>query len=285
MKLLVDGAQLQCTQGSKPSALSIPPTNIGLVSDRTVATVADFAPVTNIAAFGTCSATGQACVPAPSRWHGETSALEINGVPALTEQSFCACTAGGTIRPVTAGHDIVDVVTLGRGGTTAGGPDRSEASPIKPNRKKESHSDSPSDKQEGETFIYQLRLHDERHEPCAAVAYRLELESGEVIRGTTDGAGLIKHQLPKRRQCLRVVYTPRDQGIEITREIVVVTEMTSGADYLAQLRNMGFDENDEHRTILSFQAAHPDLALTGALDEKTRTAIREMLDGQMKRGA
>ena len=36
MKRLVDDAQLQCTQGSKMSSLTIPPTNIGLVSERTI---------------------------------------------------------------------------------------------------------------------------------------------------------------------------------------------------------------------------------------------------------
>ncbi|WP_394838103.1 DUF4280 domain-containing protein [Pendulispora rubella] len=285
MKLLVDGAQLQCTHGSKNSELAVPPTNVGLVGQATIATIADFAPVTNIAAFGTCSATGGACVPATSRWFGESAAFEINGVPALTEQSFCACTAGGTIRPVAAGQDLLEVTALGRGGTTAGGPDKSEASSNNPKEKKKPHERSPAAQPEIETFMYQLRLHDERHEPCAAVGYRLELESGEIIQGTTDGAGLIQQQLPKRRQSIRVVYAPRDPKFEIVRDVVVVPELTSGADYLAQLRNMGFDESDEHRTILSFQAAHPDLALTGALDEKTRTAIREMNDGQLKRGA
>ncbi|WP_394848620.1 DUF4280 domain-containing protein [Pendulispora brunnea] len=113
MKLLVDGAQLQCTHGSKTSALSVPPTNIGLVSKATIATVADFAPVTNIPSFGTCSATGQGCVPATSRWSGATSLFEINGVPALTEQSFCVCTAGGTIRAVTAGQDRLEILPSG----------------------------------------------------------------------------------------------------------------------------------------------------------------------------
>ena len=53
-KLVVHGAVLQCTMGMAPGSLSILPTNATQGDQQNAATVMDFQPTVNIAAFGMC---------------------------------------------------------------------------------------------------------------------------------------------------------------------------------------------------------------------------------------
>ncbi|WXB20264.1 DUF4280 domain-containing protein [Pendulispora albinea] len=263
--------------------------SLGVVGDASMATSQDALPLINLPSFGTCSATALACVPAPPPppappWSKTSDVFEIDGFPVLTEASKCACQLGGTIQSASAEQSVVEIASPGGGGTEKAGPWHDEASANEKNEKARELARVRDS--ETETFSYELRLHDDHHDPCGSTPYRLELESGQTLRGTTDGSGLIQQRLPKRRQTIRIVYAPgRPSGANETervREITVIPETTSGDDYIAHLRNFGFDEADEQRTLLSFQAAHPELVLSGALDEKTRAAIRAMLDGQMK---
>ena len=50
---------------------------------------------------------------------------------------------------------------------------------------------------------------------------------------------------------------------------------------MTHLKNMGFyDEGDDQEvTLIRFQAAHPGLEITGTLDQKTKDAIKEIVEG------
>src|SRR5260370_39169608 len=52
-KLVVSGAKLKCSQGTSPSSLTVLP-GIADAKDNPLATVNDYKPMVNIAAFGMC---------------------------------------------------------------------------------------------------------------------------------------------------------------------------------------------------------------------------------------
>ncbi len=143
--------------------------------------------------------------------------------------------------------------------------------------------EKPVDERE-ETFLYRLRLHDARYERCGSIPYRLELTSGEIVRKETDSTGLLTQRLPKRHQTIRVAYTPPGSDVEIAREVIVIPETKTDADYMDHLRNMGFGGQDEQSIIIAFQAAHRELSFTGTLYDDTKAAIGSMVTGQLKSG-
>ena len=113
-KLVVHGAQLKCSQGSSPSSLSLA-TRKTSGSDIVAATIDDFVPVQNIAAFGSCLTqanpqvaaatsaaqgvlTPQPCIPVTTApWSPGATKTTIDGRPALVTGSTCNCTWSGTI--------------------------------------------------------------------------------------------------------------------------------------------------------------------------------------------
>jgi hypothetical protein len=121
--LVVNGAQMTCTFGTSPSALSVvpsgPPTQAG---GQQVARIADMVPMMNIAPFGMCTTpsnpqvaaatsaasgvlTPQPCIPVTtSPWAPGSTKVSVGGVPALTSTSRCTCTWGGSISIVQAGQ-------------------------------------------------------------------------------------------------------------------------------------------------------------------------------------
>jgi hypothetical protein len=122
-ELVVNGAQMTCTFGTSPSALSVvpsgPPTQAG---GQQVARIADMVPMMNIAPFGMCTTpsnpqvaaatsaasgvlTPQPCIPVTtSPWAPGSTKVSVGGVPALTSTSRCTCTWGGSISIVQAGQ-------------------------------------------------------------------------------------------------------------------------------------------------------------------------------------
>ncbi len=120
-KLVVHGALLKCSQGAAPAKLSVLPANMVEGDMKPLATVMDFAPVTNVASFGMCRSpanpqvaaataaamgvlTPQPCVPViPAPWTPGSPAVEIGVFKALTEDSRCMCTWAGTIEVVQPG--------------------------------------------------------------------------------------------------------------------------------------------------------------------------------------
>jgi hypothetical protein len=123
-KLVVDGAQLKCSEGIAPAGLTVLPT-VGSEADQmAAATIADSVPMVNIAPFGMCRSlanprvaaatsaamgtlTPQPCVPATAGpWSPGSSIVTLNGVSALTADSKCACTWAGTIEVVDPGATV-----------------------------------------------------------------------------------------------------------------------------------------------------------------------------------
>ncbi|WP_394847458.1 hypothetical protein LZC95_08330 [Pendulispora brunnea] len=151
-------------------------------------------------------------------------------------------------------------------------------------KKEDPFEKEDSAREEDETFLYKMRLHDEMHGPCENIAYKLELSTGEVVRDkVTGGGGLLEQRLPKRQHMIRLTYKPAGSDVEFVREIMVLPETVTDSDYVAHLWNLGFG-SDEKRAVLAFQAAHKDLTLTGTLDDATKAAIQSAVTEDLKAG-
>jgi hypothetical protein len=114
-KLVVNGAQLECSQGMAPSSLTVLPAVGAATDDKPAATIMDNVPVVNVAPFGMCQSmanpqvaaataaamgtlTPQPCMPViPAPWSPGSSITTFNGIKALTDDSKCNCTWAGTI--------------------------------------------------------------------------------------------------------------------------------------------------------------------------------------------
>ncbi len=126
VKLVVDGAQLKCSQGASPASLKVLPTGPATGEDKPVATVMDHAPMVNIAPFGMCrsqanpqvaAATAAAqgvltpmpCVPViAGPWSSGSSLVTIGEFKALTDDSTCQCNWNGKIEVTSAGTELVE---------------------------------------------------------------------------------------------------------------------------------------------------------------------------------
>lgn len=115
---VVDGALLACSFGSSPAALTVTPTTPAEGGGARAATIADFAPLANIGAFGLCSSPSnpqvaaanspQPCVPATaSPWVPGSAAVTIAGQPALHSACTCNCLWAGVISVIDPGQQAV----------------------------------------------------------------------------------------------------------------------------------------------------------------------------------
>lgn len=113
---VVAAAQLMCSFGVAPSALTVVPKGRPVqAGKKPAATVQDFIPNVNVMPFGMCTTlsnpqvasatsaalgvlTPQPCIPViTSPWTPGSQKVTINGAPALTNSSTCQCTWGGVI--------------------------------------------------------------------------------------------------------------------------------------------------------------------------------------------
>jgi hypothetical protein len=126
MRLVVEGAVLQCSMGSSSSALSVSRADVE-ADEEASGNINDYAPSKNIAPFGACRSlsnpevasatsgaagvlTPQPCVPVVSQaWQPGSRSVEVGGVAALHDACSCACAYGGTISVTSAGQDDVEV--------------------------------------------------------------------------------------------------------------------------------------------------------------------------------
>lgn len=125
-KLVIDGASLECTQGTSPSTLTVLP-SLANADEHPVATVRDHLPMVNVAPFGMCQAmanpqvasataaaqgvlTPQPCVPVLNdAWAPGAAYVTVEGAQkaaALTDDSRCACQWSGSISITDAASDI-----------------------------------------------------------------------------------------------------------------------------------------------------------------------------------
>jgi hypothetical protein len=123
-KLVVNGAQLKCSEGMAPAGLTVLPAAGSEADQKAAATIADSAPMVNIAPFGMCKSlanpqvaaatsaamgtlTPQPCVPVTAGpWSPGSSLVTLNGVPALTADSRCMCAWAGTIEVAEPGATV-----------------------------------------------------------------------------------------------------------------------------------------------------------------------------------
>jgi len=108
-------ASLMCTMGIGPSSLAVIPINRVRAQKQAAATIADHAPLLNIAPFPLCNSianpivaaataaklgvfTPAACLPnTPAPWTPGSPTVLIGGIPALSSASTCQCLYGGVI--------------------------------------------------------------------------------------------------------------------------------------------------------------------------------------------
>jgi hypothetical protein len=121
--LVVNGAQITCTFGVAPSALTVVPAGPPIqAGGQVLARIADMIPMMNIAPFGMCTTlsnpqvaaatsaalgvlTPQPCIPVTTApWTPGSAKVSVGGVPALTSTSTCMCAWGGSISIVSAGQ-------------------------------------------------------------------------------------------------------------------------------------------------------------------------------------
>lgn len=124
---VVNGATIQCSMGTTPSTLTIPPANKVGTGPAALASVQDHAPMTNIASFGLCRTivnpqvaaattaalgvlTPQPCLPVTTQlWSPGAPQVTVRGQAALTHNSTCLCQWGGVISITNPGQTKVTI--------------------------------------------------------------------------------------------------------------------------------------------------------------------------------
>jgi hypothetical protein len=122
-KLVVQGAQLKCTQGLSPSTLVLQP-GAATADGKLVATVMGFLPMANIPPFGMCQSlanpqvaaataaaqgalTPQPCVPViTAPWSPGSGVSSLDGTKLLTDDSTCNCQWTGQISISAPGTEL-----------------------------------------------------------------------------------------------------------------------------------------------------------------------------------
>ena len=120
-----NGAALMCTFGVAPGTLTVVPAAGVMSENNPAATVMDYAPMVNVAAFGMCISpsnpqvaaataaalgvlTPQPCIPATtSPWTPGSPTVTIGGMAALTSTDTCMCMWGGQITITSPGQTSV----------------------------------------------------------------------------------------------------------------------------------------------------------------------------------
>ena len=111
--VVVDGAQLSCNAGNKPSILKI--ANSSLSTHHAMAHITDNKPDINIGTFGICaelSKKGVAtlCAYTPvATWMPGSSTVFMDGKPLLTAPNHLTCIYGGQIHIVDPGTSIINI--------------------------------------------------------------------------------------------------------------------------------------------------------------------------------
>jgi hypothetical protein len=118
-QVVVMGASVKCAMAQPPgkASLVLVPNMVNGTS-KTVATIQDFS-ITNIATFGMCTTPSNpavsaaqgapsACIPViAAPWSPGASTVTGGGKPALTSDSTCMCSYGGTITVEDAGQSDI----------------------------------------------------------------------------------------------------------------------------------------------------------------------------------
>lgn len=116
------GAQMKCSMGSAPSALTVLPVRTIMLAGQPQANISDFKPMVNIAPFGLCRSlanptvaaatashlgvlTPMPCIPnTVAPWIGGKTDVFLKGEPALLNNCKLQCMWAGTIELTTNGQ-------------------------------------------------------------------------------------------------------------------------------------------------------------------------------------
>lgn len=130
--------------------------------------------------------------------------------------------------------------------------------------------------------LHKIQLHDgAAYDPIANVPVEITLPSGEVLKATTDANGWAEVKIPEGTKKLSLAYTPAG-GTKIERDVYLTDAAPDSDEALAtHLKNMGFhrEGEDDQLAVIRFQGAHPDLKITGELDQATKDAIQGVVEG------
>jgi hypothetical protein len=108
-KMVCNGAMLKCTKGGAPSTLQILPTNKIFLNSQPMAFISDTIPMVNIMPFGPClrQSPPPPCIPNISgKWDKEISHF-LSSEAAVSTNSTCKCSMGGTISIVNEGQTFM----------------------------------------------------------------------------------------------------------------------------------------------------------------------------------
>lgn len=108
-KMVCNGAMLKCTKGGAPSTLKILPTNKIFLNSQPMAFISDTVPMVNIMPFGPClrQSPPPPCIPNISgKWDKEISHF-LSSEAAVSTNSTCKCSMGGTISIVNEGQTFM----------------------------------------------------------------------------------------------------------------------------------------------------------------------------------
>lgn len=124
---VVTGAQLLCTLGTSPSALTVLPINRVRCANVFAANILDHVPMVNIAPFGMCISpanpmvaaataaalgvlTPQPCLPMTTTpWAPGAVTVHLANQPALDNVSMCNCMWGGVVSITAAGQATTSI--------------------------------------------------------------------------------------------------------------------------------------------------------------------------------
>ena len=128
----------------------------------------------------------------------------------------------------------------------------------------------------------QLRcqLHDPRLQPIGRT--KVIVRHGDAaIETMSDSKGWIVVTLPQHVINVRVEYVAPSDGIRYHVPVSLPALLPTAEErYLAQMVGLGFGDPGEplRVVILRFQGAHPELTLTGRLDDQTRARLDRLRD-------
>ena len=199
MNVLVDGAQLQCSLGTKLSRLTVPPKQHVTAGSVPAATKDDIVPGTNIAPFGACSALSGPCVPViAAPWSSPGSEVLINGLRVLNDASTCVCANGGNIAVADAKQSDVSIGESTASPLRRAGQDNNAQSDVAQAQAAKAPLDAYTP--EGSVTL-RISLRDEYERPMPGAPYRLRI--GNATRqGTADGSGLLEeHNVSLEGEC------------------------------------------------------------------------------------
>jgi len=103
-KLVIDGATLECSLGSKTSKLKVPKSHGIMVQNKNVANISDYVEEKNILSFSKCSKEGICKPKITSKWIKGQQNCIIDGELALLDICVVLCTQGGIIKVVDSGQ-------------------------------------------------------------------------------------------------------------------------------------------------------------------------------------